>query len=211
MRRREVVAGFAAAMWPLRLQSQQMRRPPVVGVLWHAGNAKEEEDYIVVLQKAFHDLGYVEGKNLVLEHRFPAEQPDHFEKFSKEFVAIGIDLIIAVTSRGTTEAKRATSTIPIVFVVVADPVGTGFVDNLARPKGNATGLSLMTVDLSGKRLELLREAVGNLTRVGLLVDPTESLARGVITATEAAAATLGVSVNVQEAPTPKHVEPAFSL
>jgi putative ABC transport system substrate-binding protein len=211
MRRREVVAGFAAAMWPLRLQSQQMRRPPVVGVLWHAGNAKEEEDYIVVLQKAFHDLGYVEGKNLVLEHRFPAEQPDHFEKYARELAAIGIDLIIAVTSRGTTEAKCATSTIQIVFVVVADPVGTGLVGNLARPKGNATGLSLMTVDLSGKRLELLREAVGNLTRVGLLVDPTESLTRGVITATEAAAATLGVSVNVQEAPTPKHIEPAFSL
>jgi putative tryptophan/tyrosine transport system substrate-binding protein len=134
MRRREVIAGFAAAMWPLRLQSQQTRRPPVVGVLWHAGNAKEEEDYIVILQRAFHDLGYVEGKN----------QPDRFEKFAKELAAIGVDLITAVTARGTAETKRATSTIPIVFVVVADPVGTGLVDSLARPKRNATGLSLMT-------------------------------------------------------------------
>ena len=210
MRRRELIAGFAAAMWPLRLQSQQLRRPLVVGVLWHAGNAKEEEDYIVVLQKAFHDLGYIEGKNIVLEHRFPAEQPDRFEKFAKELVERRVDLIIAVTARGANEAKRATRTIPIIFVVVADPVGTGLVDNLARPSGNMTGLSLMTIDLSGKRLELLREAIGSLTRVGLLVDPSESLTRGVVKATQAAGATLGISVQVQEAQGPVFIEPAFS-
>jgi putative ABC transport system substrate-binding protein len=210
MRRREVIAGFAAAMWPLRLQAQEIRRPPAVGVLWHAGNAKEEEYYIVVLERTFQDRGYIEGKNIILEHRFPAEQPDLFEKLAKELVESGVDLIIAVTARGATAVKRATSTLPIVFVAVADPVDAGLVDNLARPKGNATGLSLMTIDLSGKRLELLREAIGNLTRVGLLVDPTESLTRGVITATQAAGATLGISVTVQEAQAPEYIEQAFS-
>ena len=121
--------------------------------------------------KAFNDLGYVEGKNIHLEHRFPAENPERFRILARELVDAKPDVIIAVNGLGAVEVKRVTNTIPIVFVLVQDPVREGLVESLAHPGANATGLSLMGVDLTGKRLELLKEAVPNLSRVGLLVDP----------------------------------------
>ena len=136
-------------------------------MLWHAGSAEEEDVYLSVLRKAFNDLGYIEGKNIQLEHRFPAENPDRFRTLARELVESKPDAIIAVTVLGAAELKKLTSTIPIVFILVADPVGFGFVESLARPGDNATGLSLMAIDLSGKRLALLKEAVPNLSRVAI--------------------------------------------
>jgi ABC-type uncharacterized transport system substrate-binding protein len=113
------------------------------------------------LRKAFNDLGYIEGKNIVLEHRFPAENPDRFQTLARELVDTKPDAIIAVTVLGAIALEKFTSTIPIVFVLIQDPVGLGLVKSLGRPGGNATGLSFMGIDLSGKRLALLREAVPN--------------------------------------------------
>ena len=127
------------------------------------------------MTKAFADLGYVDGKNIRLEHRFPAEQPDRFRAFARAFVESKVDVILSVTGLGAAMAKQATSTIPVVFVIAPDPVGTHLVESLARPGGNATGLSLMAPDLSGKHLELLKEAVPNLARVALLFDPREPI------------------------------------
>jgi putative tryptophan/tyrosine transport system substrate-binding protein len=141
------------------------------------GSAEEEEIYLSVVRKAFNDLGYVEGKNIELVHRFPAENPERFRVLAHELIESKVDAIIAVTALGAWEAKRGTATIPVVFVVVPDPVGIGLVESLARPGGNLTGLSLMSVDLSGKRLSLLKEAVPNLSRVALLVDSTEPTAQ----------------------------------
>jgi putative tryptophan/tyrosine transport system substrate-binding protein len=121
--------------------------------------------------KTFHDLGYVEGKNIRLEHRFPAENPDRFRTLARELVDEKPDAIIAVTNLGAAELKKATSTIPIVVILSSDPIGMGLIESLARPGGNITGTSLMTIDLSGKRLELLKQAVPNLSRVALLTDP----------------------------------------
>jgi putative tryptophan/tyrosine transport system substrate-binding protein len=112
-----------------------------------------------VLVKAFNDLGYVDGKNIHLEHRFAAENPDRFRTLAQELVDEKPDVIIAVTGFGAVEAKRATSTIPIVVTVAYDAVGMGLVESLARPGGNVTGLSLIATDLTGKRLELFRKAV----------------------------------------------------
>jgi putative tryptophan/tyrosine transport system substrate-binding protein len=172
MKRRQFITliGGAAAAWPLVVRAQQRKNIPTVGVLWHAGSAEEEEVYLNVLVKAFNDLGYVEGKNIHLDHRFPAENPDRFRILAQELVDEKPDVIIAVTGFGAAEAKRATSTIPIVVTVAYDAVGMGLVESLGRPGGNVTGLSLMAVDLSGKRLELLKEAVPSLSRVALLVD-----------------------------------------
>jgi putative tryptophan/tyrosine transport system substrate-binding protein len=170
VRRREFIKGIAgaAAAWPLAARAQQSsNKIPVVGVLWHAGSAEEEEVYLSVLVKAFNDLGYLEGKNIHLDHRFPAENPDHFRILARELVDERPDVIIAVTTLGLIEVKGATGTIPIVFVLGRDPVRDGFVESLGHPGGNATGTSLMTNDLSGKRLEILREAVPNLSRVAL--------------------------------------------
>jgi putative ABC transport system substrate-binding protein len=155
MRRRQFMTfiGGAAAAWPIAARAQQSsNRIPVVGVLWHAGSAQEEDVYLSPLRKAFNDLGYVEGKNIILDNRFPAENPDRFRTLARELVDEKPDVIIAVTTLGAVELKKVTDTIPIVFVIVPDPVGFGLVKSLAHPGGNATGLSLMAIDLSGKLL-----------------------------------------------------------
>jgi putative ABC transport system substrate-binding protein len=212
VRRREVITLLGgAAAWPLAAHAQQAtRKIPVVGVLWHAGNAEEEDVYLSVLRKAFNDLGYIEGKNIRLEHRFPAEQPDRFRTLARDLVESKVDAVIAVTARGAVEVKKLTSTIPIVFVLAADPVGFRLVENLARPGGNATGLSLMANDLSGKRLGLLKEAVPNLSRVAMLVDSTEPFKERAIKASQVAAGALGISLWPAEIAAPDDIEPVFS-
>ena|SRR6516162_866370 len=147
MRRRTFISflGGAAAAWPLLAQAQQSGKIPTVGVLWHAGSAEEEDVYLSVLVKAFHDLGYDEGRNIHFDHRFPAENPNRFRTLARELVDAKPDVIIAVTLLGALELKKATPTIPIVFVLVPDPIGSGLAESLARPGGNTTGLSLMAV------------------------------------------------------------------
>ena len=212
MRRREFITflGVTAA-WPVAARAQRSpNKIPFVGVLWHAGSAEEEDVYLSVLRKAFRDLGYIEGKNIQLEHRFPAENPDRFRKLARELVESKVDAIIAVSALGAIELKKLTSTIPIVFVVVADPVGLGLVESLARPGGNVTGLSLMTIDLSGKRLALLKEALPTLSRVALLVDPTDPFKQRSIKANQVAAEALGISIWPAEVAAPNDVEPVFA-
>jgi putative ABC transport system substrate-binding protein len=213
IRRRHFISalGAAAAVLPLTARAQQVaKKIPVVGVLWHAGSAEEEDVYLSVLRKAFNDLGYIEGKNIQLEHRFPAENPDRFRTLARELVDSKPDAIIAVTVLGATELKKITSTIPIIFILVADPVGFGLVESLAHPGGNATGLSIMTIDLSGKRLALLKEAVPNLSRVAILVDLTDPFRERQIKAFQAAGARLGLSLGSAEITKPDDVEPVFS-
>ena len=166
MRRRDFISliGSTAVAWPLTARAQQSsNKIPLIGVLWHAGSAEEEDVYLSVLVKAFNDLGYVEGKNIHLDHRFPAEKPERFRALAQELVDEKPDVIIAVSSLGMRELKRDTSTIPTVFVLGQDPVRDGWVESLGHPGGNATGLSLMTNDLSGKRLEILKEAAEPVT------------------------------------------------
>jgi putative tryptophan/tyrosine transport system substrate-binding protein len=212
MRRRDFIRGIAGStvVWPLAARAQQPpNRIPVVGVLWHAGSAEEEDVYLSVLVKAFHDLSYEEGKNIRFEHRFPAENPDRFQTMARELVDLKPDAIIAVTAIGAVDVKKLTSTIPIVFVIVADPIGSGLVEGLARPGGNATGLSLMAADLSGKHLALLKEAVPNLSRVALVVWPAYPFIERIITNYEKAARDLGMSLWPAEISGPDDVEPVF--
>jgi ABC-type uncharacterized transport system substrate-binding protein len=197
-----------ASAWPLAARAQQSsNKIPLVGVLWHAGSAEEEEVYLSVLVQAFNDLGYVEGKNIHLDHRFP-ENPDRFRALAQELVDEKPDVIIGVTNLGALEVKRATSTIPIVVTVASDAVGMGLVESLARPGGNVTGLSLMAIDLSGKRLELLKEAVPSLLRVALLVD--FSTPKATIKLHQTAAQALGISLWPVEISTPDDIEPMFA-
>jgi putative tryptophan/tyrosine transport system substrate-binding protein len=213
MKRRQFITLFAGATaaWPLAARAQQSsNKIPVVGVLWHAGSADEEDVYLSVLVKAFNDLGYVEGKNIHLDHRFPAEKPERFQILAKELVDEKPDAIIAVTNFGALEVKRITSTIPIVVTVAYDAVGTGLVKSLARPGGNVTGLSFMAIDLSGKRLELLKEAVPSLSRVALLVDFSNPNRESTIKLHQAAAEALRLSLWPVEILTPDDIEPAFA-
>jgi putative ABC transport system substrate-binding protein len=215
IRRREFISliGGAAATLPIAARAQQSVKATTIsriGVLWHAGSFAEEEIYLSVVRKAFNDLGYIEGKNIELIHRFPAEKPERFRALAQQLVESKVDAIIAVTALGAQEVKRATTTIPVVFVVVPDPVGIGLVESLPRPGGNLTGLSLMAVDLSGKRLSLLKEAVPKLSRVALLVDSTEPTAQRFTNAYRAAAGTLGLSLRPIDVPTPDAIDQAFS-
>ncbi len=211
MKRRDFVVGFsAAATWPFAARAHQPKKIPRIGVLWHAANADEEDVYLSVLTKAFGDLGYVDGKSIQLEHRFPDEQPDRFRAFAREFVETKVDAIVAVTALGAKEAKQATNTIPVVFVADPDPVGSGLVESLAHPGGNATGLSLMAIDVTGKRLGLFKELVPNLSRVAIMVDPRDSAAPRFRAAYEKAAKPLGISTQIVEVTTSDGIEQAFS-
>jgi putative tryptophan/tyrosine transport system substrate-binding protein len=213
MRRRTFVTllGATATAWPLCARAQQTsNKVPLVGVLWHAASAEEEDVYLRVLVQAFHELGYVEGKTIHLDQRFPAEDPKRFRILAGELVDEKPDVIIAVTNFGAVELKRVTSTIPIVVALAYDPIGTGLVTNLARPDGNVTGLSLMLVDLSGKRLQLLKDAVPNLSRVALLVDFSTPNKEGAIKTHKAAAQALGMSLSPVEVSTADDIEPVFA-
>ena len=212
MKRRRFIklVGAAAAAWPLAARAQQSsNRIPVVGVLWHAASAEEEDVYLSVLVKAFNDLGYIEDKNIHFDHRFPAEKPDRFQTMARELVDLKPDVIIAVTAIGAVDVKKLTSTIPIVFVFVPDPIGLGLVEGLADPGGNATGLSLIAVDLTGQ-LVLLKEAVPNLSRVALVTDAGNPVKERIIAGNEKAARDLGISLWPAEISEPADVEPVFA-
>jgi len=212
MKRRRFIklVGAAAAAWSLAARAQQSsNRIPVVGVLWHAASAEEEDVYLSVLVKAFNDLGYIEDKNIHFDHRFPAEKPDRFQTMARELVDLKPDVIIAVTAIGAVDVKKLTSTIPIVFVFVPDPIGLGLVEGLADPGGNATGLSLIAVDLTGQ-LVLLKEAVPNLSRVALVTDAGNPVKERIIAGNEKAARDLGISLWPAEISEPADVEPVFA-
>jgi putative ABC transport system substrate-binding protein len=212
MRRREFIAllGSTVTIWSLAAWAQQAKKVSRIGVLWHAASAEEEDVYLDVVTKAFSDLGYVDGKSIRLEHHFPAEQPERFRAFARDMVESKVDAILAVTSLAAKEAKQATSRIPVVFVLDADPVGNGLVESLAHPGGNVTGLSLMSNDVSGKRVALFRELVPNLSRMAIMVDPRDPAAPRIRGAYERAAQALSVSTKAFGITTPDEIEPTFS-
>jgi putative ABC transport system substrate-binding protein len=182
---------------------------PRIGVLWHAGSEDQEREYFTVLMKAFADLGYADGKTAEFLHRYPAERLERFEQLAKELVDARVDVIVSVTIRGTNALKPIARTIPVVFVLAADPVGDKLVDSLAHPGGNMTGLSLMSADLSGKRVALLKEALPAAKRVAVLTDPKDPnsfVTPGARTSAEA----LGLSLVEIDVAGPDEIEQAFA-
>jgi len=139
MRRREFIRliGGAIVGLPSAARAQQPAKIPRVGYLWHAGSAQEEGPYFRALLEGFAKLGYVDGRNIILEHRFPNEMPERFKSMAAELVALNCDVLMG-GSLGSVYLKNATSKIPIVFMFVPDPVGLKLVDSLARPGGNVT-------------------------------------------------------------------------
>ena len=166
-------------------------------------------DLASALRKGFRDLGYVEGKNLELENRFPDEQPERFRALAMELVESKVDVIVAVAGIGGKEAKQATSTIPIVIATDPDPVGNGLVQSLAHPGGNVTGLSLMIIDLSDKRLGLFKELVPNLSRLAILVDPRDGFSTRIRAGYEKAAKAIGLRTQRVEVTNRRDIDRAF--
>jgi putative ABC transport system substrate-binding protein len=155
------------------------------------------------------ELGYVEGKNIVFEFRYAEGKPDRLPALAAELLGFKPDVIVTGGGRSTGASKEATSTIPIVMTQDTDPVGNGFVASLARPGGNITGLSNLVSDLSGKRLELLKEIVPKLSRVAVLGSSSEPGNPQELREAELTAGTLGVHLQSLEVRTPKDIETAF--
>ena len=187
---------------------QQPPRIPRVGVLWHAASIEEESPYFESLVEGFRNAGYVDGRNLVLEHRFPDERPELFTSMAAELAALKPDVLVGVGSAAV-YVKRATSTIPIVFMYVPDPVGAGLVGTVRRPGGNATGLTNFSVDLSAKRLQYLKEIVPSLSRVALLINPTANISGLYVRQSNEAAPRLGLATQAFEVSSLGQLDQAF--
>jgi putative ABC transport system substrate-binding protein len=155
------------------------------------------------------ELGWIEGKNLVVERRYAENRPERLPELAAELVRLNVEVIVATGTLGPLAAKQATSTIPIVMTASGDPLGSGLVASLARPGGNVTGMSLMAPDLGGKRLELLKELLPRLARVAVLWNAANPYPAIVFKETQAAGRTLGIEVQSLEVRGPDDFDGAF--
>jgi len=193
---------------PSIARAQQIRKIPRVGYLWHAGNAQEEHPYFGALLEGFARLGYVDGKNIRFEHRYPNEVPARFKSMAEDLVSLNLDVLMG-GSIASSYLKNATAKIPIVFMFIPDPVGMKLVDSLARPGGNATGLTNFGREIAGKRLQLLKEMMPGLSRVAMLINSNQQTARMYVDVTRAAADELGLFLQPFDARSRDELEPAF--
>jgi putative ABC transport system substrate-binding protein len=164
---------------------------------------------VEAFRQAMRELGYVEGTNILIEARGADNIPQRRKALAEELVRLKVDVIVTAGAGGTRAVKEATSTIPIVMASDDDPVGTGFVASLARPGGNITGLSQLSTDLSGKRLEILKEVLPNLSRLAVFGSSSEVGQAREMKEIERAAAALGVKLQPIDVLTIKDIEPAF--
>jgi len=211
MNRREFITifGTAALALPSRGNAQASAKIPKVGMLWHAGSAEEEGAYFASLTEGFKDLGYVDGRTILFEHRYAHEQYDRFPALAQELVDLKVDVLMASILPAARAAERATRTTPIVFVIVADPVGSGLADSLAHPGRNLTGMSNVTEDLTAKRVQIFKDTVPDLKRMGLIVHPGGQSPQRVFDEYGAAAKALGIETVVLEARTPSDLDAAM--
>jgi putative tryptophan/tyrosine transport system substrate-binding protein len=147
--------------------AQQPKNVPRIGILF-VGSSSFYAAWIDVFRQGLKELGYIEGRNITIDYRYAEGKADRLPSLAAELVGLKVDVIVSSSTPSVLAVKKATSTIPIVFVSISDPVASGLVDSLARPGGNSTGLTIVAVELGGKRLELLKEAVPKVTRVAFL-------------------------------------------
>jgi putative ABC transport system substrate-binding protein len=188
---------------------QPARKIPRIGVLSGGSSATDAAHHDAFLQ-GLRELGYVVGKNIVIEYRFAEGRRDRFAEFAAELVSLNVDVIVAAGATGILEAKKATQTIPIVMTNVSDPVALGFVASLAKPGGNTTGLSTQAPELSGKRLELLKEVSPTVSHVAVLWQPGGPGSALRAKETEAAAVALRMKPQLIEVKVPGDFDVAFS-
>jgi putative ABC transport system substrate-binding protein len=210
MQRRKFLGLLGGSLASLPIAAVGAKRLPTVGILWHAGSELEEALFLGEVRQGLRDLGYGEGQNIMLINTYAAEQYDRFTRNARDLVDQNVDVIVAVTRPAALAAQQATRTIPIVAVVVPDPVGSRLVASLAHPGGNVTGLGNLGVDLAAKRVELLNEAVDGLTKVVLFVNPGDpSLAKIFADESEAAAGRLGLSIQIVAIANAEELEAGF--
>jgi putative tryptophan/tyrosine transport system substrate-binding protein len=199
MRRREFISlvGSAAVAWPLAARAQQPYRMRRMGVLLGNAENHETQSWVAALREELGKLGWTEGRNIEIDIRWAAADVASMKRFAKELVALQPDLILTQSTPAAGAMLEQTHTIPVVFVLIADPVGSGYVASLPRPGGNATGFTPIVSSLGGKWVELLKEIAPRLARVTLLFNPpTATFIQAYLSPFKAAAASVGVEAIV---------------
>jgi putative ABC transport system substrate-binding protein len=212
MRRREFIAlvGGATAAWPLAARAQQAGKIPRLGIL-NPGNA-DLPGYLE-FYAGLRELGYTDGENIAIERRYSNWRSDRFGELAAELVRMNVDVIVVMSTSPARAAKEATSTIPIVVVAMADPVGDGLVASLSRPGGNITGTTFLGPELTAKRMGLLKEAIPTISRVAALWHPGaygKRTTEGLLNETKSAALGLGWQFQLVAAENPSDLDAAFS-
>jgi putative ABC transport system substrate-binding protein len=209
MKRRTFIAGLgAAAAWPLAARGQQPAKIARIGYL-DLGPASARASRVEALRAGLRDLGWVEGRNIVIVFRW-AEGVEQLPELAAELVRMNVDLIFAPSSTMVEAARQATNTIPIVFSNHADPIGTGHVASLPRPGGNITGFSELTTEIDAKALEMLKEALPNATRIGVLWNPTTPSQVPGLESVKTAGEKLGLALHIVSAATAEDFDAAFA-
>ena len=207
MRRREFIAllGGTAVAWPMASRAQQRAKPPRIGFLGLAFERTAGE----WLRAGLRDLGYIEGTNIIIEWQW-AQNVDELPALVAELVRMDVDVIFAPSSTFVEAARQATTTIPIVFAVHADPVGLGHVASLARPGGNVTGTSMLLTELAAKGLEMMAEALPQTRRIGVLWNPTTPSHSRALPAVETAGEKLALELRMVAARGLEDFDSAFA-
>jgi putative tryptophan/tyrosine transport system substrate-binding protein len=205
----QILVALMLLVGAIMANAQQPTKLPRLGYL-----AAVSRPAIAARQEAFQqglrELGYLEGKNIIIEYRYAEGNPDRLPELAAELVRLKVDVIVTNSSLATRAAKAASTTIPIIMLQDNDPVGNGFVTSLARPGGNITGLAALDPELSGKRLELLKETIPKLSRVAVFGDSTVPGTAQVLRETELAAAVFKGKIQYLDILAPKDLESAFA-
>ena len=209
MKRREFIALLGgAAAWPVTARAQQPGKRPIVGFLGDSTPVGESER-AAAFARRLHDLGWIEGRTIAIEYRWADGRSERLAEIAAEFAQLKVDIIVTAGTPAVMAAKQAAPVVPIVFAAVGDPVGAGLVTTLARPGGNVTGLSVLSVDLAGKRLDLLREAISNLGRLAIMGNVGNPLIVLELGELQAAARMLGLQVDTLEIRRSQDIAPAL--
>src|SRR5215470_9835625 len=202
------VVALCAALFALCLpaEAQQKGKVPRIGILFIGGR---NQPHLEAFKQGLWERGYTEGKNIDFEYRYAEGREDRLPELAAELVQLKVDVIVVTADVSAQAAQQATKTIPIV-VTTGDPVTWGLADSLAKPGGNVTGLSVLLADLSGKRVEILRETFPKLTRLATLWNPAERVATPVFKETSTAAQALSLHLDSFEVQTLQDIEKAFA-
>ena len=209
--RRAFIGGLAGGLLaaPLAADAQQAGKVPRIGFLGNS-TAALEANLVGPFREGLRDLGYVEGRNILIEYRWAEGKYERFPALVAELIALKVDVIVTAGTPAALAVKKAAPSVPLVMAAVGDPIGVGLVASLARPGGNSTGLTAIAPELEGKRLELLREVVPKLSHIAVLWNPDNPFQADSLKETRAAAQVLGIKVQLLGVRTPEELPAAFA-
>jgi putative ABC transport system substrate-binding protein len=210
MRRREFIAGLSgmAIAWPIAVGAQQPAKLPTIGFLG-AGSSSAWTQWTAAFVQRLRERGWIDGRTIAIEYRWADGRSERYAEIAAELVRLKVDVIVTGGAEAVIAVKQATSVVPIVFAVAADPLGTGLVASLARPGGNVTGLSVLFTDLAGKRLEYFREVAPNVHRLAVMANVASPSATLEMREVQAIARTFGLELTASEIRRPDDIAPAF--